>query len=104
MLIQHVLILGDFIYAKEFLKTKCEVEIYYGVDKVMTKFAKIFKNNTDKLFPNDLRSCFKTLEEKIVKLDENESDLQYFIERNFDSLSAFNNYDMMLYFYALNSM
>ena len=59
----------------------------------------MFKTNASSA---QLKSCVKRIESNT--LDENESDMQYFIERNFDSLSALNKYDMMLYFYALNSM
>merc|ERR1712232_714017 len=99
----EVLTTDDYLYAKEFLETRCNVQLMYGHEKALIKFVEKFKNiDKNSLSIQDFQ-CLTEHVKIITNLAKNVADVQYQIEQNMDSLATISRYDMMLFFDVVNS-
>ena len=92
----------DYISAKEFLETRCVVELYYGHDSNMNNFVDKFMSGNKDLISDKGRKCFNRQIQNTSNVGKDAADVQNQIENNLNSLATTSKYDMMLFFDVMN--
>ena len=92
----------DFNKAKEFLFTRCTVELYddHG-EKALTLFASTFKNLQNELSTVGFDECVEHELKGAESAIRSITDFQVQLKDNIDILAESHNYDMKLYYNIL---